>query len=856
MQPISENEHQTAEAPLPKKTHPITDYALILEELDVPYTASLNYLSSAGRDENAHTEMYISIIISQLAENLYRLIPFFVKNNVPFRIPVNKKNAVNILSGNFGPEQIGRVITLYFKDEAAAFALVPRLNELTKEFVGPPVFDVRKVGYNTYGTLLNGKLPERPVVATGGAVKMPKVSQRFMVKEVLKFDVKGSVYRGLLVKGFLNVKSSILKQGRRFMWSDDHGRDMIYRLHWQNTIHNDLQGKVRVPKILAFYGENEDGFLAMEFVKGKQLNRVVDEIFAARHWKQLLLKERLRIIDLLVEVIGIVEKVHEIGYVHRDLSPANFLLTPRNEICMIDLELCYHVGRKEPETPFGLGTPGFMSPQQQELLTPTFAEDVYAIGAVMIVFFLNLSPAKFSPAFPEELKENLTFFVGDLLLSELIVQCLQEQPEKRPALSVVKAGVMEFRRRQLLVTDSKGGFHQVVPVPALQLRALTEAQYRALTLEKIDRPSVLLGAMHSSDLNSRIKNLIKTSKGGFSIAISGMLHLLAGDREHVCPDEIVEFLKERVAGGWEVLKPDLATLDAGFYEGSAGVALTLHHAIAAGLLTETDELKAYLLRCFTNTADSFGLMEGVAGQGLCLLQLLHRLDAGDLNNVLKGYVDLLKARQLPDGGWPVYLKGGNVKKAQPDLSLFKGIPGIVLFLLHYSRYSGDPEAMKAAEKGLDYLLKQAKQKQGQCVWPFPVHNGLVFSSLHAGVAGMALLYTTAFDILGAERYKTVAGATLMTLPENLVVSDFSFACGLAGIGYAYIEAARVFQCDRWRNRANWVAQVLVHSFHRKESDKGYWLTENDDRYDISLLTGFAGISLFIQEYCKMQKIFK
>ncbi len=88
----------------------------------------------------------------------------------------------------------------------------------------------------------------------------------------------------------------------------------------------------------------------------------------------------------------------------------NFLVTDKNEIVLIDLELTYSMSDRYPEPPFKFGTEGFMSPEQRALESPTISEDVYSIGALMISFFTNLFPSKFDVEDSVNLSEVLFFF--------------------------------------------------------------------------------------------------------------------------------------------------------------------------------------------------------------------------------------------------------------------------------------------------------------------------------------------------------------------------------------------------------------------------------------------------------------
>ncbi len=62
-----------------------------------------------------------------------------------------------------------------------------------------------------------------------------------------------------------------------------------------------------------------------------------------------------------------------------------------------------------------------MSPEQQAALPPTIQDDIYGLGALMVGFFTGFSPIKFNTEDPTELPNNLTFFIGERTVAEMIV---------------------------------------------------------------------------------------------------------------------------------------------------------------------------------------------------------------------------------------------------------------------------------------------------------------------------------------------------------------------------------------------------------------------------------------------------
>ena len=118
-------------------------------------------------------------------------------------------------------------------------------------------------------------------------------------------------------------------------------------------------------------GVTDDGlpYLAMEMVEGERIDRYCDE-------KELPLRDR---IGLLLQVCGAVEHIHRTGVLHRDLTPANILITPEGVAKLVDFgiarftagELDTRTSSSRTVTRAVLGTPEYLSPEQATGRSPT-----------------------------------------------------------------------------------------------------------------------------------------------------------------------------------------------------------------------------------------------------------------------------------------------------------------------------------------------------------------------------------------------------------------------------------------------------------------------------------------------------
>jgi eukaryotic-like serine/threonine-protein kinase len=119
--------------------------------------------------------------------------------------------------------------------------------------------------------------------------------------------------------------------------------------------------------------DDEGVLIVMEYVEGENL-------------AELMARERVpaeQAAAIVKQVAAALDHAHQAGVIHRDVKPANILVTPGGKAKLVDLGIATATERTQI-TAVGtvLGTPSYMAPEQLEGGNITKAVDIYALGAV------------------------------------------------------------------------------------------------------------------------------------------------------------------------------------------------------------------------------------------------------------------------------------------------------------------------------------------------------------------------------------------------------------------------------------------------------------------------------------------
>ena len=862
------------------------DYSEILSTYGLEYTPSGYYWQIGEIRKVQGWILHLSVIRLQLADLLHNLIPKLVAEKIAFKVPRNSSMAGTLLEGGFGYIRLGKMVSIYPEDDEQTISICQKLIVWTQPFKGPEIptdIHLGSIVYTRYGAFnpviikdakgeahewiynKDGELIPDPytvpfVLPTGLIWPFYGIAEPISPKPIkllnyayypiilLKSDVKGFVAKALYFERFWRIRACLVKQGKQNMFDDNEGRDIRDRLKWQYQIYQDLAGTIRMPQIFDHFTQKKDSYLAMQFIKGDSLLSRFEKVCSGKSWAWLSPQERLQLLHYLIQILEIVQAIHEKGYIHRDITPVNFLIDRKEHIWAIDLELAWCSNCNKPSPPFQGGTTGHMSPEQSLNLLPTAKEDIYGIGAMMVWAFTNLPPVKFdamSPALPE----MLFFFTEDLSLSTLVTQCLSENPSDRPVLGAIQRALA--KNRDKILEELKPLFYpkRIRITSDNNLNKIIQGALKGLAYSPmLSADQLWISKTQRQETFIANEQLEISHYEGLHTGIAGILYLI-GRSKRAGFD--IDNCRQAYYRGWEYIfdhyfKND-STSPAGLYRGGAGIALAMAEGFKSDLISPDEDTPKQIAACFSVPSASYELVSGWAGQGLAILFCSDWMESGQATELLDHCVAILLNSQRADGSWPLSPYQG--KKGDIVTGLDWGVSGVVWFLLHVMRTKPNGQVKTTIVNGLNWLNKQRNHKSKGFSWTLTSKGRAMDKyGCSKGIPGIVLSFIKAYEILEDPLYRKIAEEVLENIPARPISCDFTLGNGLAGIGQVYLEAARVFKNPVWRERADWIAEVLIHSFKTTGDDRGYWNVDETSTVTGDLFDGNGGVIDFLIRY--------
>ncbi len=192
-------------------------------------------------------------------------------------------------------------------------------------------------------------------------------------------------------------------------------------------------GQLVHPNIIVIYDAGEDEgqfFITMEYVEGTSLQSLIDK-------KQPLVVPR--VMRIMGQVCAALEYAHQHTVVHRDVKPANIMLSSEDTVKITDFGTAKILAMSTTTTGTIVGTPSYMAPEQVKGKPVDGRADIFALGVILYELVTGEKPfpgesvtgviykiVNEEPISPRDLDNSV--HPG---LCQVIAKALAKEPEQR-----------------------------------------------------------------------------------------------------------------------------------------------------------------------------------------------------------------------------------------------------------------------------------------------------------------------------------------------------------------------------------------------------------------------------------------
>lgn len=139
---------------------------------------------------------------------------------------------------------------------------------------------------------------------------------------------------------------------------------------------------INLPTIFDVCSDDDYLYILEEYIEGKTL-------FEAMKNEQFSVEKSCKYMS---DVCNGLTKMHNIGIIHRDITPSNIIIKPDNTAVLIDFNISRLISEKKKNDTQNLGTIGYAAPEQFGITQSSKTTDIHPIGVILNELILGVHP--------------------------------------------------------------------------------------------------------------------------------------------------------------------------------------------------------------------------------------------------------------------------------------------------------------------------------------------------------------------------------------------------------------------------------------------------------------------------------
>lgn len=266
------------------------------------------------------------------------------------------------------------------------------------------------------------------------------IHNRYRLDRRLAQGGMGEVWKGYDIQ--LNLVVAI--KALRGDLSDVEAKRRRLRIEARNSA--DL-AHPNIAALFDYYENDGIGFLIMEYIDSDSLADI--------YRKQGIVKP-LELLPILVQVARGLYVAHSHGIIHRDVKPANIMVSEDGDVKITDFGVSTSTNQAQiTQDGMVVGTAQYISPEQAQGEKATPQSDIYSLGVVAYEGlcghrpFTGATPIDIAAAHVNEAVPPLPDTV-DVQLAQFVMSMLSKDPRDRPADALVVSRTLSHIERRLM----------------------------------------------------------------------------------------------------------------------------------------------------------------------------------------------------------------------------------------------------------------------------------------------------------------------------------------------------------------------------------------------------------------------
>ncbi len=203
---------------------------------------------------------------------------------------------------------------------------------------------------------------------------------RYYITRIVKAGGQGAVYEAVGEDNKIYAVKEMLDS-----FTDQQERDeAIERFDAEAKLLQQLSHP-RIPRVYTSFKDEGKHYLAMDFVRGEDLEEIVE--------REGAIPER-RVLEWADQICDVLGYLHKNTFIYRDMKPSNVMVDTSGSIKLVDFGIAKVLQSGKRGTQ--IGTPGYAPPEQYQGIA-TVESDIYALGATLHHLLTGRDPQTHPP---------------------------------------------------------------------------------------------------------------------------------------------------------------------------------------------------------------------------------------------------------------------------------------------------------------------------------------------------------------------------------------------------------------------------------------------------------------------------